>query len=1085
MDVYRKYLAKNIFIKILITIFIIFVLYILFSIFVFKRSVYKDLKINTIETIKDTFKIKSDSIEAYFDILKDEGGQISKDERIKHYLRQYYRGRIGISSLLDFARPKFTEYLNFSRYAVGIVGFLNNGKRFIEIGETIEGRYYIEPDGKDKVIYGRAMDYNGKLYYTLLYPIKSNLDESILGYCQIFYHISTLRDLVKKEYKLANTRSTYRLFYAGDEKLYDVVSSTYIKNLSLRRIVVNYAILKSGRIKELKVRDKVYFIKHIMPYNFVFMLTVDNFKMNKAIAFFISKTLFFTILVFVLVIGVLYVLFRPLFSQYLISLDFLNREIEKKNKELENEKKTFEDYLNKAPVIYLYLSRTGAIKFVNKTGLKMLEMTEEEILDKNCSGVLGSCDFSRDIQALIIEGNKRGKVQKRFISELTSKSGKLYTIEWEWDFIMDSEGYVDGFILAGKDITREMEREGFINLIFESINAFIWNGVIVEDEVKLTFVSNSIVKIIGGDRLLKTYDLSSIKGILHEDDRNKIEIIKRDIIDKGFGGLDLRFVSIDGEIKWVRTWYSSRVVGSKRFIYGFGIEITHERELRSWIEKILDSIAVLNIGYLIYRVDSVDNAVIVDVNEAFERITGYTRDEVVGKLSPLMLIAEDDRERVKNNLKKRLEGEPVSPHYILNITRKDGTTVKVEINVAIMNIERQKYIFVLFTDVTEKLIQQRNLLQQQKMGALGVLASGIAHDFNNILTGILGWISLLNSELKDENQKRMLSEVEKASKRASDLISKLLGFVRMGKYEIKPVNLNNEVKDVVELLKPTIKNNIKVILKLDESLKNIEGDPDQIQQVIMNLAVNAIQAMPDGGELTILTYNFIVTEEFSKTHFNIKPGEYAVLVVNDTGIGIDKSIKDKIFDPFFTTKGKGGGTGLGLSTVYGIVKNHNGAITVYSEVGKGASFKVYLPVSEKEGKKLEKIKYEGIVSGSGTILLVDDESSIIDVYSEFLSDIGYNVIVAMDGKEAVDKFKKYGDNIDIVILDLNIPEKSGSVVYDEVKRLKPDVKVIITTGFSFNGEVQELLDKGVDSYLKKPFDMKEMSQLLHFLLHKK
>ena len=1082
MNLYKKYLAKSFFVRLILIIFIIFIIYLLFSFVLLKKTLYKDLRVNTLESIKDNFRLRADSILAYFNILRDEGYMLAKDERIKHYFIQYERGKIGVYTLRNFLTPKIEEYVKFSRFTVGVIGYLKNGREFIRSGNTLDvpaESLYVE---KNKTVkYSGIIEYENKPYYEIIYPVMVN--SRIVAYYRVIFQIDSLKDIVDKEYYLGNIHSSYSLYFNKGGKYYDYHNLSILKVYTLRRLMQSYQALKCDRIKTISYGSRLYYIKNLIPYNIFLVLTLEDLKLNRAINLFVNKTIYYSIFVFIIVIASLYLLARPLFSRYLVSLDFLNREIENKNKEIEAEKKTFERYLDTAPVIYIFMDKYGKIRYMNQTGLDILEMTLDEVSGKECRDIVGCGKYSERFYQLLdakLDAEKRSG--ERIICEVTSKSGRLYTIEWEGRRIKDETGIIDGIILAGRDITRETQREAQLNLILESINAFIWNALVVDRDMKLTYVSNSILKIIGSDEVSLNGD--TLFGFVVDEDRDKLRDIKTGVLERGGGSVDFKFRDVNGNLKWIKLWYNSRDVGGRIYVDGFGIEATHEKELENWIKSILESISVLDIGYLIYRVDSVDNAVIVDVNDAFERITGYSREDVVGKMSPLELVYVEDREKVKENLRRRLKGEPVPPNYILSISRKDGSTIKVEINVTMMNIEKEKYIFVLFNDVTEKLIQQRNMLQQQKMESLGVLASGIAHDFNNILTGILGWTSLLKTMIKNEEHLKMLDEIEKASNRASGLVRNLLGFARMGKYEIKPLNLNNEVLNVLELLKPTIKKNINIVTELEPDLHSIDGDPDQIQQVIMNLAVNAIQAMPEGGTLTISTYNFVVTEEFARSHYNIESGDYVVLVVNDTGVGMDKKTLEKIFDPFFTTKKKGEGTGLGLSTVYGIVKNHKGAITVYSEVGKGTSFKVYLPVSKKERKNTGINKSKSIISGKGNILLVDDEKSIIDVYTQFLSDIGYNVVPAMDGMEAIEKFKKFKDSIDVVILDLNLPGVSGESVYDEIKKIKPEVKVIVTTGFSFNGEVQKLLDRGVESYLKKPFDMKELSHVLFSVLNR-
>ncbi|MBW1741700.1 MAG: response regulator, partial [Deltaproteobacteria bacterium] len=311
----------------------------------------------------------------------------------------------------------------------------------------------------------------------------------------------------------------------------------------------------------------------------------------------------------------------------------------------------------------------------------------------------------------------------------------------------------------------------------------------------------------------------------------------------------------------------------------------------------------------------------------------------------------------------------------------------------------------------------------------------------------------------------------------------LLGFARGGKYEVRPTDLNALIEKGSEMFGRT-KKEIRIHRKFQKDLWTVEVDRTQIDQVLLNLYVNAWQAMPEGGDLYIQTENVTLDENYIK-HFNLEPGNYVKISVTDTGVGMDEATRQRIFEPFFTTKGMGRGTGLGLAAVYGIIKNHGGIINVYSEKDKGTSFNVYLPRSEKEIAITEEKLSDEILKGSETILLVDDEDMVINVAPEMLKAMGYRVLLARSGKEAIEVYKNSKDNIDMVILDMVMPDMGGGGVYDRIKEINPNVKVLLSSGYSIDSQASEILERGCDGFIQKPFNIKDLSLSIRKVLDQK
>ncbi len=463
------------------------------------------------------------------------------------------------------------------------------------------------------------------------------------------------------------------------------------------------------------------------------------------------------------------------------------------------------------------------------------------------------------------------------------------------------------------------------------------------------------------------------------------------------------------------------------------------------------------------------NMTIEYVNPAVSKLTGYTERELIGKSLFTQIQALELTENLWGDIKDVIHGYAWSSN--LRNKRKDGTEYLEHITIIPIKDKfgNVKKFVAIRHDITRERQLEEQLLHSQKMEAIGQLAGGIAHDFNNILTAIIGYANLLHESIIMKSPSiEYVDEILNATKRAVNLTQSLLTFSRKQIIHLEPVELKEIIKGLQGLLSRIIGENIELrTIFTDKDLK-ILADKGQIEQVIMNLVTNAKDAMPEGGLLTIEAREVEINKEYLDTHAIEKTGMYALISVSDTGMGIDEETKKRIFEPFFTTKISGRGTGLGLSIVHGIINQHNGFINVYSEPGKGTTFKIYLPLIESETPVSTEIKPVAVTHGGNeTILIAEDDEAVSNVMRKILEMHGYRVMEAVDGDVAISEFLKNKDTIQLIILDIIMPRRGGMEVYREIKRIKPDIRAIFTSGYTSDVVYAKgLLDEGLDLILK-------------------
>jgi len=587
--------------------------------------------------------------------------------------------------------------------------------------------------------------------------------------------------------------------------------------------------------------------------------------------------------------------------------------------------------------------------------------------------------------------------------------------------------------------------------------------------------------------------------IHHPDDLERVTRWLNDCVSSGRMELipnEYRVLRRDGETLFVRTvGVIEREQGKPVKVFATVQDITErkqaeenwikfEKELKNrnqFIETILDN---LPIGL---AVNQINEGKTVYLNKKFEEIYGWPGEELEGVEMFFEKVYPDPifREGIKNRIIKDIvSGDPERMSWEnIEVTGKDGR--KRIVTAKNIPLSEQNLMISTVQDVTESVLLQTQLQQAQKMEAVGTLAGGIAHDFNNILTAITGYSELaLSTAGQGGVPSEEIRQVIHAADRAKKLVRQILTFSRKASFEPKPININQVVSDAVRILRSSLPKMISIEPHLEQGLSLTNGDPNQIEQVLLNLAGNAQDAMPDGGRLVIETANLSLDQGYAASHPGASPGEYVLITVSDTGMGMDADTLKHIFEPFFTTKEIGKGTGLGLASVYGVVKGHHGHITCSSQPGRGTAFKIYLPVLEsaQPPPATREVTSGAVNGGRETVLLVDDEEALREVACRFLQGSGYRVITASSGEEALRLYRRMGEPPDLVILDLGMPGMGGFKAYQAILSLNPSAKVVITSGYSAYGQVKEVLESGRAGFVAKPFRREELLAMVRSVL---
>ena len=626
------------------------------------------------------------------------------------------------------------------------------------------------------------------------------------------------------------------------------------------------------------------------------------------------------------------------------------------------------------------------------------------------------------------------------------------------------------------------ESEEKYKLLVKNLPSIIYKGY---DDWSVEFFDEKIERLTGyGIEEFQSKRITILDLIVDED----VESAKKSFIqalktDKSYVR-EFRIRSRTGAIYWMqeRGQIICNNTGKIEYVSGVFFDITDrkhaeevlrqsETRLKAAFEANPDPMVVYDTkGYAQY------------LNPEFINVFGWSPEDLKGKR--ILYVPDDQKEITAQKIKKLYDDKKPVRFETTRLT-KDGQLLDIFISAALIKDlgNEPSGMVVNLTDITEKKRLEIRLQGAQRMEAIGTLARGIAHDFNNLLMGIQGNISLLlfNKDAAHPDYEH-LSNIEKSISQGADLTKQLLAFARGGKYEVEVMNLNARIKRENRMF---IRTNKDIIIheQYEKDLWPVKASKGQIEQVLLNIYFNAREAMSGSGDLYIRTQNIVLDQHVIKP-FQVTPGKYVKISITDTGTGMDEVTKRRIFEPFFTTKMMGRGSGLGLASVYGIIKNHGGFIEVDSEIGKGATFYIYLPAIESnktfQNKEIEKTNK--IIGGTETILLVDDEEMIIDVSQQLLEKLGYTVLNAGSGSEAIEIFKKHLKEISLVIIDMIMPDLNGGETYDELIKIDPNIKTILASGYSLDEQAQNVLDRGCHGFIQKPFNLKNLSYKIRTVL---
>jgi PAS domain S-box-containing protein len=735
-----------------------------------------------------------------------------------------------------------------------------------------------------------------------------------------------------------------------------------------------------------------------------------------------------------------------------------------------------------APLAYQSLDEMGSILDVNQEWLNILGCSREEVIDHHFTEFISPAYINYFKKGFSLF-KKKGRVDE-INFEMVRKDGKKVIVSFFGNIQRDVKGVFQRTHCIFQDITESKkieetlrESEEKFRLAFENAkHAILW----VNPKTEIIINCNKAVETLFEKP--KEEIIGSHRTTLHPPEKVEYctKLFKRQQTLKKPPDVELEIITKSGKIKTVLISDSIMLVGGQPVMQGIFRDITEHKKAKEALHGSEQKYRALfeeskDVVYI-----STPEGNFLDINPAGIELFGYSSKEELLQINITQDLYANPADR--KIVQKIIDIDGYIKDYEMLFKRKNDEHVIVLLTTTIVRDEKGEVIAYrgIMKDITERKRLEQQLLHAQKMESIGQLAGGVAHDFNNLLTAIIGYGNLLKTEVSQDNLLiGYVTQILNSAERAANLTHNLLAFSRRQMINPKPVNVNNIINVMKTFLPRLIGEDIALSFFLTDKDLTVMADSPQIEQVLMNLATNARDAMPEGGSLIIRTecreLDSELLKTLLKTHEYSRPGSYALISVEDTGQGMDKKAQERLFDPFFTTKEVGKGTGLGLSMVYGIIKQHNGYIDVLSALGEGTTFNLYFPLTEQTFEELKKPEDLHILKGgTETILVAEDETYVRDFIKDILTGYGYKVIEAIDGEDAMRIFNEHRDTIQLLILDVVMPKKDGKMVYQEIKKVSPDTKVIFVSGYATDVLYKKgIFEEGLN-FISKPMSPNEL-----------
>ncbi|MCP3872144.1 MAG: PAS domain S-box protein [Desulfobacteraceae bacterium] len=729
------------------------------------------------------------------------------------------------------------------------------------------------------------------------------------------------------------------------------------------------------------------------------------------------------------------------------------------------------------------LDEKANVIFWNKAAESISGYTKEEVVGHGriWEWSYPEKEYREKIIAKAAEIIEKNEVLEDFETTIQCKDGEKRNISWYSRNLTNNQGDLIGSIALGRDITEHKrfeqtikKNEKFLRTIYEAADnvAFVVTDLAGKD-TKILDVSPGAEKIFQYNReevIGKKVAIFHPQEIVEDFPKMQAELLEH---KKGYSGETVLVRKSGEQFSALFTIHPKfDVEGNIDGTIGVSIDITErkieEERYRKTIESSIDGFWIVN-----------TRGSFLEVNKAYSNMIGYSRDELL-KMSIMDIEAVEHPEETRKRIEKivRIGSDQFESRH----RHKEGYIIDVEVS-ATYTQDSGGLFFVFLRDITNRKQMEERLRQAQKMESIGNLAGGIAHDFNNLLCPIIGMSEMLLEDLPDDSlEHENAKEIFSAGKRAGDLVNQILAFSRQSEHKMVPVRVQNVLKEVLKLSRSTIPTNIELQQNIQQNCGLVKADPSQIHQVAMNLITNAFHAVEEKNGVIDVEFEEITLQCNELPDIEMQSGQYVRLTVSDNGIGMSQNTIHNIFEPYFTTKERGKGTGLGLAVVYGIVKEHSGDIKVYSEIGRGTTFNIYLPLMKKTSEIAAITQVEGTAIGTESILLVDDEVSVAKLEAQMLSRLGYQVTVETDSNEALSSFTANPNFFDLVISDMTMPNMTGDQLAKKILSIQPETPIVICTGFSerINKEQAEML--GVKGFLMKPVVKSDMAQMIRNVL---